>query len=71
MEKIQVDKDLCIGCGACAAYCPDTFEIGDDMLAVVVKDEITEEVIEVAENCPTDAIKINEKAVTNKENKED
>ena len=71
MEKIQVDKDLCIGCGACAAYCPDTFEIGDDMLAVVVKDEITEEVIEAAENCPTDAIKINEKEVTNKENKED
>ena len=69
MEKIEVDKDLCIGCGACAAYCPDTFEIGDDMLAEVVKNEVTEEVIEAAENCPTDAIKINNEDA--KENKEE
>ncbi len=69
MEKIEVDKDLCIGCGACAAYCPDTFEIGVDMLAEVVKDEVTEEVIEAAENCPTDAIKINNEDA--KENKEE
>ena len=68
MEKIKIDKDLCIGCGACAAYCPDTFEIGDDMLAEVVKDEVTDEVIEAAESCPTDVIKINK---NNKENKED
>ena len=69
MEKIKVDKDLCIGCGACAAYCPENFEIGDDMLAEVVKDEITDEVIEAAENCPTDAIKINSEK--DKENKEE
>ena len=64
MEKIKVDKELCIGCGACAATCPDTFEINDDMLAEVIKDEVTEEVIEAVENCPTEAIKI-------EENKED
>ncbi len=27
---ITVDKEKCIGCGACAATCPDVFEIGAD-----------------------------------------
>lgn len=66
MKEIKVDKDLCIGCGACAAYCPDTFKIDDDGLAIAIKSEVNDDVISAAENCPTDAIKIN-----NKENKEE
>lgn len=58
MEKIVVDKDLCIGCGACAAFCPETFEIGDDLLAEVIDNKVTDEATEALENCPTDAIKI-------------
>lgn len=58
MEKVEIDKNLCIGCGACAAICPKNFEIGDDGLAEVTNDKVTDEVKEAAENCPTDAIKI-------------
>ena len=32
--KVKVNKDICIGCGACAAIVPDVFELEDDGLAV-------------------------------------
>lgn len=35
MEKVRVVKDACIGCGSCAAICPDVFEIADDGFAQV------------------------------------
>ncbi|VVB67900.1 Ferredoxin [Candidatus Norongarragalina meridionalis] len=28
--KPFVDQNKCIGCGACAALCPDVFEMGSD-----------------------------------------
>lgn len=58
--KLKVDKDLCIGCGACAAVAPDVFEIEDDGLATCMVEEISEDVMEDAidakEGCPTSAI---------------
>lgn len=57
-RKIIVNEDLCIGCGACAACCPEAFEIGDDFVAKAIDDNITENVIIAAENCPTDAIEL-------------
>jgi len=30
MVKLSVDTNACIGCGACAALCPDAFEIKAD-----------------------------------------
>ena len=59
--KLRVDKDICIGCGACGAICPDVFEIDDDGLATAIVDEVSEEIMEDAidakEGCPVDAIK--------------
>ena len=59
--KVKVDKDACIGCGACQAICEDVFEITDDGYAtannVEVKDEeVTENAISAMEGCPTSAI---------------
>ncbi len=59
MEKIEVNKDLCIGCGACMAICPETFEMDSDGLAKAVNNEINDEVKTAEESCPTNAIKIN------------
>ena len=58
--KFNVDKDVCIGCGACQAIAPDIFEIEDDGLANVfgeVNKDNEEDAVEAFENCPTGAIK--------------
>ena len=60
MKKVEVNKDLCIGCGSCVAIAPDSFDFGDDGLAEAKTEEITEDVRDAAEGCPTDAIQINE-----------
>ena len=59
--KFKVDKDSCIGCGACQAICEEVFEITDDGYATVkdveVKDEdVKENAISAMEGCPTSAI---------------
>ena len=58
--KITVDREACIGDGACCNDAPETFEMDEDDIAVV-KDPVGDDrdaIIEAAENCPTDAIKI-------------
>lgn len=64
--KAKVNKDLCIGCGACQAIVPEVFEIGDDGLAQAITEEINEDlkddVLDAVDGCPTSAIeKIEEK----------
>ena len=59
--KFKVDKDACIGCGACQAICEDVFEITDDGYATakdveVTDEEIKEDAISAMEGCPTSAI---------------
>ena len=68
--KLNVNKDLCLGCGACCATAPDIFEIGEDGLASVKVEEVAEEFIEDAldakDGCPTSAIEeVNEEEKEN------
>ena len=62
--KAKVNKDICIGCGACQAIVPDVFELDDDGLAVckvkTVEEEQKDEVVDAAESCPTNAIEVEE-----------
>ena len=60
MAKVTVDKDKCIGCGACTATCAEVFDFDDDGLAKVIKEEINNDVKMAAEGCPTEAIEIEE-----------
>ena len=60
MTKVKVDKDKCIGCGACTAVAPDVFEFDDDGLAKVIEEKINDDVISAKEGCPTEAITVEE-----------
>lgn len=59
MKKLVVDKDLCIGCGTCAALAPAVFKMTDDGKAEVIDQEAdTEDNIQnTADSCPVAAIK--------------
>jgi len=56
MAKITIDREKCIGCGACAALCPEGFEMKDGK--AVVKNPKVKCIKEGAESCPVQAIKL-------------
>jgi len=62
--KAKVNKDICIGCGACQAIEPDVFELEDDGLAIckmeAIEAEKQDDVRDAADSCPTGAIEIEE-----------
>ena len=58
--RVHVDTELCVGTGVCEATAPDLFEIGDDGISHVLKDDVPAELVaaarEAAESCPTRAL---------------
>lgn len=58
--KVKVDKNLCIGCGACQAIEPSVFKLDKNGQAEAINEEINDEVkenvIDALEGCPTSAI---------------
>ena len=47
--KVKVDKDLCIGCGACQALVAE-------VKVAEVNDNLKEDTADAIDNCPTQAI---------------
>jgi len=61
MAKITIDKDACLGCGACEGTAPDYFELDDEGKAKVKKqyEEEDKDIIqEATDGCPVQAIEI-------------
>ena len=57
-----VDKNTCIGCGLCAALCPEIFEMEVDGKAeaskIDIEDNLIERAKEAEEQCPVSVITI-------------
>ena len=59
--KAIVDEETCIGCGLCVESCPEVFELVDDKARTKleeVPEEYAETCREAAEDCPVEAIHI-------------
>ena len=56
--EVAIDATRCMGSGNCAFWAPETFDVGDDGIAVVVGDPAADadRVRLAAEHCPTRAI---------------
>ncbi len=60
--KVSVTED-CIACGLCVDTCPEVFEMGEDFAETLVDEvpsEHEEAVQQAAEECPTEAIIVEE-----------
>ena len=64
MEKLKVNRDICIGCGLCVSQNEEYFEFNDEGLSKAKKDIVEEkdkkELLNIVESCPVSAIIIEE-----------
>jgi len=61
--KVKVDRDICTGCELCIDTCPEVFEIVDDLAKAKVKvvpEDLEDSAREAAEDCPVEAIEVEE-----------
>ena len=55
--RIEIDRSLCSGFGACAELAPDVFEVaGDGIASIRVGTSDDASVLEAADACPMGAI---------------
>ncbi|MEA1936740.1 MAG: ferredoxin [Patescibacteria group bacterium] len=59
-QKIIIDREMCVGCGACANLCPEVFELQDDGKAKVINENGCQncDCDLVVNTCPVGVIKI-------------
>jgi len=57
--KVQLDQELCIGCGVCSQVCPEVFDLDEEIgKAKVIKPSGADCAVEAAESCPVSCITV-------------
>lgn len=64
MSRLEVDRERCVGSGACEALAPDVFEVDDDGVLLVHRSEPADDeladVQDAVQACPTRALSLAE-----------
>ncbi len=60
---ICIDREECIGDGACVDEAPETFDLDDDAKAIVLDDSVDteEDILAAAKSCPLDILLVKDK----------
>ena len=54
--KVTINRDDCVGCGACASVCADCFEMDDEGKAIVTNEAGCDCLQDAIDSCPTQCI---------------
>jgi ferredoxin len=64
MSRVQVDRERCVGSGVCESLAPDVFEIDDDGVLQVHREEPSadelDDVQDAVQQCPARALALAE-----------
>lgn len=64
MSRVQVDRERCVGSGVCESLAPEVFEVDDDGLLMVHReepgDDQLDDVRDAVQQCPTRALALTE-----------
>ena len=57
---VEVDRDVCLGCGVCAAYAPGAFDQDEDGIVVFLgtSAETSTSIRAAVDGCPTGALRL-------------
>jgi len=60
--RVEIDRERCMGSGNCTYWAPKVFDLGEDMVAIVIGDPDPHRARAelAAEHCPTNAITLRE-----------
>ncbi len=59
LKRIKIDRNLCIGAGTCVVLAENTFELDDELIAIIKKSDkkdTDEDILASAKSCPVLAI---------------
>ena len=62
LVRIAIDRERCMGSGNCAFWAPHTFDVGDDMKAMLLDPhgDRLDKLRNAVEACPTHALTLDE-----------